>query len=153
MRLPDRAGYWPAIVLFLAFAWFELVHTAPDDPHILALAVAGYWAFTLVMMLIFGMDDWARRGEPFTIFFSMISRLAIVDLDAAPPKLTPGLADAVDPPVAGAGVVDLLHQRPVRDRAGRGRAAPAGVVAGGGDAEDPADRLDPEHLLELLDER
>ncbi|TIX19817.1 MAG: hypothetical protein E5V37_34815, partial [Mesorhizobium sp.] len=31
-RLPNWLGYWPAFVLFLAFAWFELIDPAPDDP-------------------------------------------------------------------------------------------------------------------------
>ena len=31
---PDRAGYWPAIALFVAFAWYELIYPAPDQPHL-----------------------------------------------------------------------------------------------------------------------
>src|SRR5690606_24167832 len=39
-RMPAWLGYWPAIVQFFAFAWFELVYPAPDDPARLALAVS-----------------------------------------------------------------------------------------------------------------
>ena len=29
---PPWLGYWPAIVLFLGFAWFELIDIAPTIP-------------------------------------------------------------------------------------------------------------------------
>src|SRR5688572_13265995 len=37
--LPYRFGYWPAIIGFLAFAWFELIYPGPDDPAVLARAI------------------------------------------------------------------------------------------------------------------
>jgi hypothetical protein len=73
------------------------------------------------------------------------------DLDAATAQLAPGLADAVDPPVAGPGGVDLLHQLDVGDGPRRRGPPAVGVVAGGGDAESAADRLDPQALLVGLD--
>ena len=36
LRYPERLGCWPAVVLFLAFAWFELIDIAPDNPARLA---------------------------------------------------------------------------------------------------------------------
>ena len=36
-------GNWPAVILFFAFAWFELIDPAPDDPARLAVAVGLYW--------------------------------------------------------------------------------------------------------------
>ena len=49
---PDVAGrIWPAPVLFAAFAWFELIDLAPDDPQRLARGVAAYWLFTFAAML------------------------------------------------------------------------------------------------------
>jgi hypothetical protein len=75
-RLPDWLGLWPAFVLFLAFAWFELIDPAPDDPARLALAAGIYWLPSFVAMLIFGYDAWSRRGEFLTIFFSMVARFA-----------------------------------------------------------------------------
>ena len=35
-ELPPWLGMWPAVLLFLGFAWFELVYPAPDDPARLA---------------------------------------------------------------------------------------------------------------------
>ncbi len=76
LRLPDRLGHGPAILLFFAFAWFELVDPAPDDPARLARAVGGYWLFSFAMMLLVGEADWRRRGEFLSVFFGFIARLA-----------------------------------------------------------------------------
>ena len=39
---PRRLGYCPAVLWFFAFAWFELVDPAPQDPERLANAIAAY---------------------------------------------------------------------------------------------------------------
>ncbi|MER8677634.1 MULTISPECIES: hypothetical protein [unclassified Mesorhizobium] len=77
--MPEALGYWPAVILFASFAWFELVYPAPDDPARLALAIAAYWLATFVFMIIFGYEDWSRRGEFLSVFFRMVSRFAIVE--------------------------------------------------------------------------
>ena len=80
-KLLQWLGYWPAFVLFFAFAWFELVYPAPDDPARLAFAAGLYWLFSFAAMLVFGYDDWSRRGEFLTIFFSMVARFGIFQHD------------------------------------------------------------------------
>jgi hypothetical protein len=72
---PMPAGYWPAVALMLAFAWFELVYPAPQDPAILAGAVLGYFLLTAVALALFG-PAWLERGEAFSVFFGMVARLA-----------------------------------------------------------------------------
>ena len=74
--LPERAGYWPAILLFVAFAWFELVYPSPEDPFRLAVALAGYWLFSFAGILLFGHAAWTGRVECFSVFFSMVSRVS-----------------------------------------------------------------------------
>lgn len=84
LKFPSRAGYWPAVVLFLAFAWFELVHPAPQDPAVLANAVIAYVALTSVGLMLFGKKAWLQHGEIFSIFFRIVSWLAPFGLrDAA----------------------------------------------------------------------
>lgn len=73
---PRRLGYWPAVVLFLGFAWFELIDLAPDNPERLAVAVAVYWLATFVALILFGEEAWLGRAEPFSVFFGFISRLS-----------------------------------------------------------------------------
>jgi hypothetical protein len=84
MALPYPAwlGYWPAIALFSAFAWLELVYPAPDDPERLAIAVALYWLTAFVGMLIFGETAWLARGEPFSIFFRLLAGLSPLAVEA-----------------------------------------------------------------------
>lgn len=76
IRLPQTLGYAPAIVLFFAFAWYELVSLSPQDPRELALAVAAYWLVNFVAMTVFGMSQWMERGEPFSVFFRLIGMLS-----------------------------------------------------------------------------
>ena len=73
---PEALGDWPAVVLLLFFAWFELVFPAPRDPAILAFAAAGYSVFTVAGMVLFGDEVWARRVEIFSRFFRIVSWLA-----------------------------------------------------------------------------
>ncbi|HYD57267.1 MAG TPA: hypothetical protein VEB41_10215 [Burkholderiales bacterium] len=74
-RPMPAVGYWPAVVLFLAFAWFELVYPAPQDPAILASVICGYVALTFAAVFLYG-QAWLRRGETFSVFFRMVGRLA-----------------------------------------------------------------------------
>ena len=70
-------AYLPAIIQFAAFAWFELIYPAPDDPYRLAWVVALYWLVNFVAMLIVGHRRWTLTGECFSVFFGMISKLGI----------------------------------------------------------------------------
>ena len=78
-RLPGSWGYWPAAVQFLAFAWFELVHPSPDDPAVLALAVSGYFGVNLAASVVFGHDDWSRRGEALSALMRLVACMGIVE--------------------------------------------------------------------------
>ncbi|WP_091576187.1 hypothetical protein [Mesorhizobium qingshengii] len=81
LRLPRWLGLWAAVILFFAFAWFELVDPAPDDPARLAADAGLYWLLTFLAMLVFGYRDWSRSGEFLTVFFSMVARFAVVERD------------------------------------------------------------------------
>jgi hypothetical protein len=94
MPYPAWLEYWPAALLLLAFAWFELVYPAPQDPAILAAAVIVYVASTLAGMLLFGGEAWLARGEAFSVFFRMVGWLSPFAPQAgerATPRLTVGL--------------------------------------------------------------
>jgi hypothetical protein len=77
-RLPARLGCWPAVALLAAFAWFELIDPAPDDPARLTVAAGAYWLFTFACMLAFGHRHWGRRGEFLTLCFSLVARFGVV---------------------------------------------------------------------------
>ena len=71
---PAWLGYWPAVLGFLAFGWFELVDLAPADPERLAFAVVIYTDITLVGMILFGERAWLSRAECFSVFFGFVAQ-------------------------------------------------------------------------------
>lgn len=87
LRYPAWLGHGPALVQFLAFAWFELIYTAPQSPELLAGAVALYLALNLVAALLFGREAWLARGEAFSVFFRMVAWLSPLN---GRPDETPG---------------------------------------------------------------
>lgn len=77
--LPARLGYWPAIVQFFAFVWFELVYPSPEDPATLATVIGAYFALNLAAMLVFGHEAWSRQGECLSAFLRMMACLGVVE--------------------------------------------------------------------------
>lgn len=71
--LPSWVAQRPAVFLLVAFVWFELIYPAPDDPERLAVVVGVYWLLTFVAMLIFGHEEWSKRGEFLSVFFRMLA--------------------------------------------------------------------------------
>ncbi|MGD9912765.1 MAG: hypothetical protein AB7S80_01700 [Rhizobiaceae bacterium] len=110
LRLPEWLGWWPAVILFFGFAWFELIDPAPDDPHRLATVSAIYFAGNLIAMAVFGYEPWARRGECLSAFFNLLARFAILgrDADGRLSLSWPGARIADVPPLPLSGVLFLL---------------------------------------------
>ncbi|RWL39465.1 MAG: hypothetical protein EOR60_31375 [Mesorhizobium sp.] len=107
--LPNWLGYWPAFVLFLAFARFELIDPAPDDPERLALAAGLYWLVSFIAVLAFGYDAWSKRGEFLTVFFSMVARFAPVErLEGRLSLCWPGAKLLAAEPLPQSGMAFLL---------------------------------------------
>ena len=73
---PAWLGYWPAVILFWAFAWFELVPDASARPRGLALAILLYSLITWAGMRLYGRDVWLRHGEAFSVAFGLLARFA-----------------------------------------------------------------------------
>ncbi len=83
----ERWGVWPALVLFFAFAWVELVFAHPDTPLNVALFALLYSIVTWTGMVLFGKEAWLRHGEAFSVFFGVLGRLAPTEVrvtDSAP---------------------------------------------------------------------
>lgn len=76
LTFPQRLHYVPACLIFAAFAWFQLVYPAPEDPQRLAMAVSAYAAFTLLAVFVFGSKAWLEKGDPFGIFLSQLGAAA-----------------------------------------------------------------------------
>jgi hypothetical protein len=76
LRYPGWLGRWPAAAGLLGFAWLELAYSRGDDPSTLAVAVLVYTALTLVAMASFGTEAWISRGEAFSVYFNLLSRIS-----------------------------------------------------------------------------
>src|SRR5690348_11710834 len=87
----DRPWFdaWPSVLLFLAFAWCELIWDGSDHPRNLAVLLLAYSAVTWAGMLLLGRQQWLRSGEIFSIAFGLFSRFAPVEAfeDGEGPRL------------------------------------------------------------------
>jgi hypothetical protein len=75
---PAGLDVWPALVLFVGFAWMELVWAGRDVPARLAEAVLFYSGLTWLGMLSFGRARWREHAEVFSIVFGIFARFAPV---------------------------------------------------------------------------
>ena len=79
LRYPDWLGRWPAAMGILAFAWLEIVSADGDSPRALGAATLIYTAITFAGMGLFGIRAWLDRGEAFSVYFNLFSRLSIFE--------------------------------------------------------------------------
>jgi hypothetical protein len=78
LKIPERLGHWPAVIVFCCFQLFLLADIAPNDPDRLATFALGYWLFTFAGIVVFGADQWLSRVECFTVLFRLIGSLRAV---------------------------------------------------------------------------
>lgn len=76
LRYPAALGQWPAVALFLGFAWLELISDSADTPATLAELLLAYSALTWGGMFLFGRKTWLRHGELFNVIYGYLSRFA-----------------------------------------------------------------------------
>jgi hypothetical protein len=76
---PERLGNWPAAVGIFAFATLELVYSEGSKPETVATATLVYSAVTFVGMALYGVESWINRGEAFSVYFNLFSRLSPVE--------------------------------------------------------------------------
>ncbi|MGH2845994.1 MAG: fenitrothion hydrolase [Thermoleophilaceae bacterium] len=79
LRYPERLGHWPAVAGIFAFAAMELAAANGDRPESLAIATLVYSALTFVAMALYGVETWIARGEAFSVYFNLFSRLSPVE--------------------------------------------------------------------------
>jgi hypothetical protein len=77
---PERLGRWPAVVGLAGFAFLELGYgfagfqAAGLTGQTVANATLVYSAITFVGMSLFGVDEWSRRREAFSVYFGGCSQ-------------------------------------------------------------------------------
>jgi len=107
LAYPERLGHWPAAAGIFAFAVMELVAANGDQPQTVAIATLVYSALTFVAMALYGVETWIARGEAFSVYFNLFSRLSSVETRGGVVGLRRPLAGLADLK-AGAGTVPLL---------------------------------------------
>ncbi|TDU25660.1 hypothetical protein DFR24_4105 [Panacagrimonas perspica] len=85
---PARLGCWPALVLYAAFIAMELFGRV--DPRALGVMLLGYTVLNIVGAWLFGMSAWFERCEFFGLFFSLVSRMAPLQVVAPSPQAPRG---------------------------------------------------------------
>ncbi|MBL6951739.1 MAG: hypothetical protein ISR50_03845 [Alphaproteobacteria bacterium] len=73
---PAWLGRWPAVLVFLIFAWMELISEQAEQPRTLATLIIIYSVITWAGMWIYGRDTWLRHGEIFTVTFGFLARFS-----------------------------------------------------------------------------
>ena len=76
LAYPERLGHWPAAAGVFLFAVMELVASNGDQPDTLAIATLLYTAITFVAMALYGVETWITRGEAFSVYFNLFSRIS-----------------------------------------------------------------------------
>ena len=77
---PSSWAAWPAVIMFMLFAWFEIAYEGSAEPLSLAIVIIGYCLVTWWGMAIFGKDTWMRNADAFSLVFGVLSRLAPLEL-------------------------------------------------------------------------
>ncbi|MCH8826918.1 MAG: hypothetical protein IIB16_08165, partial [Chloroflexi bacterium] len=75
-RYPEGWGVWPAVVLFLIFAWLENVYPGAVIPGQLGLLIILYSLATWAGMVVFGKQTWLKHGEAFSVLFGFFARFS-----------------------------------------------------------------------------
>src|SRR5689334_9013214 len=71
---PAPLGYYPALVLYMAFIWLELF--AHASPRGLGLALLAYTLINIGGAWLFGREAWFRHGEMFAVVLRLVAKMA-----------------------------------------------------------------------------
>ena len=80
-HLLQRFGVWPALVVFVAFTWLELVSPNSGDPATLGIAALAYTVFLVLVMAFVGREAGLASFDAFTPYNRLFSSIAPVGRD------------------------------------------------------------------------
>lgn len=81
LRYPAWLGAWPAVALFLVYAWLELLWTGRSEPAPLAGVILAYSLVTWAGMALYGREIWLEHGEVFALVFGVFARFAPLETE------------------------------------------------------------------------
>ncbi len=106
LRLPQKLGVWPGIVLVMGFVWFMLASGRAGDSLAIAQMLALYSVVTWAGMALFGPAAWLARGEAFTLIFGVLARFSPAELRVTDREIC---ARAGGPPDAAGACSDCIE--------------------------------------------
>lgn len=77
---PAWLGYYPALVLYMAFIWVELF--SHGSPRALGYFLLGYTLVNLAGARVFGAGAWFRHGEMFAVVLRLVGKMAPLEYAA-----------------------------------------------------------------------
>ena len=77
---PNRWSLWPALIMFIIFAWIETSFMESSNQRALGFLVILYSIYTFIGMFIFGKYMWLRNCEVFSVVFDLLSRFSIFEV-------------------------------------------------------------------------
>jgi hypothetical protein len=92
LTYPERLGHWPAALGIFVFAVLELVRAGGDQPNTVAVATLVYSALTFIAMALYGVEAWSARGEAYSVYFNLFSRISVFETRDRVVGLRPPLA-------------------------------------------------------------
>lgn len=78
-KYPKKLDAWPAVFLFLLFAWLENIFDT-STPYKLSNLIIIYSIITWIGMLIYGKYTWIEYADPFSKFFKIMSKFSISEI-------------------------------------------------------------------------
>ena len=90
---PSSWGIWPAVLLYGVFVWVENVFSGSSTPAYITVLALTYSVLVWGGMAVYGKETWLRRGEVFSVFFSLLARFAPTEVRVRDPKLCRDCSD------------------------------------------------------------
>jgi hypothetical protein len=79
LEYPKWLGRWPAALGILLFTMLELVHSDQGKPQNVATGALVYSVVMFVGMALYGVEAWSSRGDAFSVYFNLFSRLSVFE--------------------------------------------------------------------------
>lgn len=99
LRYPERLGYWPALIFYMAFIWIELF--GGTGPFSLAILLTSYTGINLLGVWLVGAAAWFKYCEFLSVFLRLVARMAPVEYIPARDNQAGKTRLGLRPPFAG----------------------------------------------------
>ncbi len=79
---PKKLGYFPALIFYFMLIWVEILSSGLGArPQFLSVLLLSYTILNILASALFGVDDWFKFGEFFSVFFGIIAKLSLFSRD------------------------------------------------------------------------